>query len=95
MRVRVATLEAIACCTVTARLPAEGWVIARLVPWGSGWLLVAYADGAQRLSERHGETSIAVFESTNAMPMMWRVLEGRFAPHAQLADYVLKSRKPL
>lgn len=58
-----------------------------------GWLLVAYADGARRLGERHGEASIAVFESTNAMPMMWRVLEGRFAPHAQLADYVLKSRK--
>ena len=33
MRVRVATLAAMACCTVTARLPAEGWVTARLVPW--------------------------------------------------------------
>ncbi|MNF82286.1 hypothetical protein D3C84_645890 [compost metagenome] len=41
MRVRVATLEAMACCTVTARLPADGWVIARFVPCGNGWLLVA------------------------------------------------------
>ncbi|MNE52171.1 hypothetical protein D3C80_1468320 [compost metagenome] len=35
-RVRVATLEAMACCTVTARLPAEGWVTTSVVPWVSG-----------------------------------------------------------
>ncbi|MNL24669.1 hypothetical protein D3C87_1461140 [compost metagenome] len=42
MRVRVATLEAMACCTVMARLPADGWVTATLVPWANGWLLVAW-----------------------------------------------------
>ncbi|MNP14504.1 hypothetical protein D3C76_1068310 [compost metagenome] len=41
IRVRVATLEDTACCTAIARLLADGWVTARLVPWGSGWVLVA------------------------------------------------------
>ena len=55
-----------------------------------GWLLVAYADGARRLGERFGPHAIAVFESTTGLPMMWRVLEGRFAPHAQVADRILR-----
>jgi len=60
-----------------------------------GWLLVAYADGARRLSERFGLHAIAVFESTRGLPMMWRVLEDRFAPHAQVADRILRVDKQL
>lgn len=60
-----------------------------------GWLLVAYADGARRLGERYGSDAVAVFESTNAMPMMWKVLEHRFEPHATLADRILKAGKAL
>lgn len=55
-----------------------------------GWLLVAYADGARRLGERFGPDAIAVFESTMGLPLMWRVLEDRFAPHAQVADRILR-----
>ncbi|MNP20727.1 hypothetical protein D3C76_1133140 [compost metagenome] len=50
MRVRVATLAAMACCTVTARLPAEGWVTAMLVPWDRGWLLKAWSVVCRPLS---------------------------------------------
>lgn len=60
-----------------------------------GWLLVAYADGARRLGERFGPHAIAVFESTMGLPMMWRVLEDRFAPHAQVADRILRVDKQL
>lgn len=60
-----------------------------------GWLLVAYAEGARRLEARHGPQAVAVFESSAGLPMMWRVLENRFAPHAELADYVLKAEKAL
>lgn len=60
-----------------------------------GWLLVAYADGARRLSERFGPDAIAVFESTMGLPMMWRVLEDRFAPHAQVADRILRVDRQL
>ncbi|MGD9478627.1 GNAT family N-acetyltransferase [Shinella sp. G-2] len=55
-----------------------------------GWLLVAYADGARRLGERFGPDAVAVFESTMGLPLMWRVLEDRFAPHAQVADRILR-----
>ncbi|UNK39976.1 GNAT family N-acetyltransferase (plasmid) [Shinella sp. H4-D48] len=60
-----------------------------------GWLLVAYAEGARRLGEQFGSDSIAVLESTMGLPMMWRVLEDRFAPYAQVADRILSVDKKL
>jgi GNAT superfamily N-acetyltransferase len=88
-----------------------GWVIcqfhAGIRRWGfpvgwihqehqkRGWLLVAYAQGAHLIETRHGPDAIAVFESSSGLPMMWRVLEHRFAPHAERADRLLVSRKRL
>jgi len=88
-----------------------GWVICQFHPgvrrWGfpvgwiheehqrRGWLLVAYAQGAHRIEELHGADAIAVFESSSGLPMMWRVLEHRFAPYADHVDRVLVSGKHL
>lgn len=90
---------------------AVGWVICQFHPgvrrWGfpvgwiheehqkRGWLLVAYAQGAHRIEKLHGADAIAVFESSSGLPMMWRVLEHRFAPHADHVDRVLVSGKHL
>lgn len=88
-----------------------GWVIcqfhAEVRRWGfpvgwiheehqkRGWLLVAYAQGAHFIESRHGPDAIAVFESSSGLPTMWRVLEHRFAPHAERADRMMISKKNL
>lgn len=88
-----------------------GWVIcqfhATVRRWGfpvgwiheqhqrRGWLLVAYAQGAHHIEQLHGPDAVAVFESSSGLPMMWRVLEHRFAPHADHVDYLMVSVKPL
>ena len=60
-----------------------------------GWLLVAYALGAHRIEQLQGPDAIAVFESSSGLPMMWRVLEHRFAPYADHVDRLLASEKHL
>lgn len=88
-----------------------GWVICQFHPgvrrWGfpvgwiheqhqrRGWLLVAYAQGAHHIERLHGPDAVAVFESSSGLPMMWRVLEHRFAPYADHVDRLMMSEKSL
>ena len=60
-----------------------------------GWLLVAYAQGAYHIERLHGADAVAVFESSSGLPMMWRVLEHRFAPYADHVDRLMVSEKSL
>ncbi|WP_306602561.1 GNAT family N-acetyltransferase [Azonexus sp.] len=68
-----------------------GWVVP---PYDTqGWLLVAYADGARRLVERHGETAVAVIETGSEQHGMWTVLEKHFKPHVTWTDRLMYSER--
>lgn len=62
---------------------------------GRGWLLGAYAEGARRLAEAHGDDTRVVVESSCGLKGMWRVLERHFVPYADWSDRMLESIRPL
>jgi GNAT superfamily N-acetyltransferase len=62
---------------------------------GRGWLLGAYAEGARRLAEAHGDETRVVVESSRGLKGMWRVLERHFVPYADWSDRMLESIRPL
>lgn len=70
-----------------------GWV--RQPQASRGWLLGAYAEGARRLGERHGQDTRVVVESGAGQPDMVRVLERHFRPHADWADRLMVSWRKL
>ncbi len=70
-----------------------GWV--REPQAGRGWLLGAYAEGARRLAEAHGDDTEVVVESYSGLPQMWRVLERHFVPYARWSDNLMHSYRAL
>ncbi|CAO3419679.1 hypothetical protein [Azospirillum endophyticum] len=60
-----------------------------------GWLMGAYAEGAERLAARHGDDAVAVIETASGQPGMWRLFERRFEPHAHWTDRMMTSERPL
>lgn len=60
-----------------------------------GWLMGAYAEGAERVAARHGGESVAVIETASGQSGMWRLFERRFAPHAHWIDRMMTSERLL
>lgn len=68
-----------------------GWMVP---PYDArGWLLGAYAVGAQRAAEKHGESALAVIETGAAQQGMWRLFERHFQPHARWTDRLMMSTR--
>lgn len=94
---------------VDARDQVRGWVICEyqeaLARWyfpigwvrapqaGRGWLLGAYAEGARRLAEAHGDGAMVVVETGRAQAGMWRLLDRHFQPHVHWADHLMESQR--
>ncbi len=60
-----------------------------------GWLMGAYAEGAERVAARHGGDAVAVIETASGQPGMWRLFERRFEPHAHWTDRMMASERLL
>jgi len=66
-----------------------GWLVP---PYDrQGWLLGAYAVGAERAVAKYGGTTPAVIETGAAQQGMWRLFERHFQPHAHWTDRLVES----
>jgi len=91
----------------TADGQAAGWVVCEYQPalsrlyypigWlvppydRQGWLLGAYAVGAERAVAKYGGATPAVIETGAAQQGMWRLFERHFQPHAHWTDRLVES----
>lgn len=70
-----------------------GWMVP---PYDArGWLLGAYAVGAERAMAKYGGSTLAVIETGSMQQGMWRLFERHFQPHARWTDRLLISSRSL
>lgn len=64
-----------------------GWMVP---PYDArGWLLGAYAVGAERAAAKYGGSTLAVIETGSMQQGMWRLFERHFQPHARWTDRLM------